>query len=150
MLRNSLDPDSGVFWIRIKIFGRTETLVKRGSWLTLSGSETGAAHLLPPAILPALAALTPPLQADVLHQVLAKDGAACLLDVEEDHDVLAHHVEEDRAGAAVVVVVGHHLGVGHHALLLSPTVRGWAMTGSEQRIHILTTEEEEKLIFINI
>ena len=148
MLRNSLDPDSGVFWIRIKIFGQTETLVKRGSWLTLSGSETGAAHLLPPAILPALAALTPPLQADVLHQVLPKDGAARLLDVEEDHDVLARHVEEDRADAAAVV--GHHLDVGHHALLLSPTVRGWAMTGSEQRIHILTTEEEEKLIFINI
>jgi hypothetical protein len=41
-----------------------------GTW---SRTEAGTAHLLPASVLPALAALTPPLQVQVLHQVLPKD-----------------------------------------------------------------------------
>ena len=53
--------------------------------------------------------------------MLPEYGAASLLDVEEDHDVLPGHVEEDGAGAAVVG--RDHLAIGHQAVQSSAVGR---------------------------
>ena len=63
---------------------------------------------LSPAFLVLSVALARPREVNILHQMPAEGGAACLLDVEEHHHVgLAAHVE----GEVVLedVVVGDHV-----------------------------------------